>query len=219
MAEPFAIKDCSLITIATGRHAYSLREFNAHLREVAIESIYQHFWGGRLATQFDEPEFQNDFASWVARSLHDQELSEQLGILDPTAFSSLEELRSEAIDIVEARLAQRDFLSWVQVDRPFSFIRGQIVVFDTRRRIQTVAELDELLPHLSVGSIFYHFIDARRRAPIGEDDFRAWLSDFGEEHSPLIERLAAIEPYFGSLADLRQTLSTALHEYLQESPS
>ncbi|MBU0519893.1 hypothetical protein KJ564_13260 [bacterium] len=215
MAEPFAVKDCSQITLATGRHAHTLREFNAHLREVEIESIYQHFWGGRLAAQFDEPEFQNDFASWVSRGLHDQELSEQLGILDPTFFPDLEDLRSEIVDIVEARLAQRDHLSWVQVDRPFSFTRGQIVVLNTHRRIHTVKELGEALPYLSVGSIFYHFIDARRRPPMRVDDFRSWLENFGTEHQTLSDRLAAVEPYFGSLADLRARLTAVVQDYLE----
>ncbi|MFZ5432924.1 MAG: DUF5752 family protein [Calditrichota bacterium] len=214
MIEPFALKDCSQITISTGKHAYSLRELNTHLREVEIESIYQHFWGGRLAAQFDEPEFQNDFASWVSRGLHDQALSEQLGILNPTDYPDLEDLRTEIIDIVETRLAQQDFLSWMQVDHPFSFVRAQIVVFDTHRRLHDVHELAAAIPTISVGSIFYHFIDARRRDPIGKDDFRAWLDNFENEHDGLSEELAAVEPYFGSLTDLRAQLTDVFHKYL-----
>ena len=38
----------------------------------------------------------------------------------------------------------------------------------------------EAVPNMSVGSIFYHFIDARRRSPEMMDDFRTWLRSYGE---------------------------------------
>jgi hypothetical protein len=36
----FAIKDCALTTIATGRRAQTLRE----LRDIHPDCIYHHFW-------------------------------------------------------------------------------------------------------------------------------------------------------------------------------
>ena len=43
---------------------------------------------------------------------------------------------------------------------------------------------------MSVGSIFYHFIDARRRTPLGRNDFSSWLMGFGDEHRELLDRIA-----------------------------
>ncbi|MFH1011637.1 MAG: DUF5752 family protein [bacterium] len=215
--KPFAVKDCSMVAISAGRHARSLRELSMHLQAVELDSIYQHFWGGRLRPQFDEPEFQNDFASWVRHALHDHVLSEQLGVLDPTDYRHLEDLRAELVDIIEQRLAKNDYLSWAQAEQPFTFVKAQIVVFDTHRRIKDVEELCSVFPYLSLGSVFYHFIEARRREPMGIDDFRAWLARFNSQHQQLMEWLAAVDPYFGSLSDLRHRISEVLQRYLEKS--
>jgi hypothetical protein len=217
--KPFAVKDCSMIAMSAGRHARSLRELSMHLQAVELDSVYQHFWGGRMRPQFDEPEFQNDFASWIRHELHDHVLSEQIGILDPTDYAQLEDLRAELVDIIEQRLAKNDYLSWEQAERPFTFIKAQIVVFDTHRRIKDVEELGRVFPYLSLGSVFYHFIDARRREPMGIDDFRAWLVRFNGRHQRLIESLAAMDPYFGSMSDLRHRISEVLNKYLETSDS
>jgi hypothetical protein len=66
------------------------------------------------------------------------------------------------------------------------------------------------MPALSLGSIYYHVVDARRRPPQRVDDFRAWLSDFGNAYSQLIESLESVDPYFMSLAELRTALANAL---------
>ncbi|HEY3294078.1 MAG TPA: DUF5752 family protein [bacterium] len=213
MPEPFAVKDCALIAIATGRHARNLRELAGYLSEVPLGSIYHHFWGGRLHTQFDEPEFQNDFAGWVRHALHDEALSERLGMLDPTRVSDLEALRVELLDILDESLNSLENPPWAQADQPFSFVRSQLVIFDTQHRIAEPAGLKDIAPGFTVGTIFYHFIDARRRRPEGIDDFRGWLLDFGEEYKSLIDQLAAIDPYFRSLAELKDRLSTVFQTY------
>jgi len=173
MPEPFAIKDCALIAIATGRNARNLRELAGHLSEVHVGSIYHHFWGGRLHTQFDEPEFQNDFAGWARHALHDEALSERLGMLDPTRFRDLEALRLALLDVLDESLSFSENPPWAQADQPFSFVRSQLVIFDTQHRIEEPRGLKEVAPAFSVGTVFYHFIDARRRQPEGSDDFRA----------------------------------------------
>ncbi len=213
MPAPFALKDCSLIAIATGRHAYSLRELSAHLREVETDCIYQHFWGGRMRPQFDEPEFQNDFSAWVRRNLNDEELSEQFGVLNPLAFDSLESLRVEMMDLIETRLARRDAMNWIQAEFPFSFVRAQIVVFDTGIRFTSVEQLAARIPDMTVGSIYYHFIEGLPRKPVGFDDFRAWISQWGQPYDSLVSAIQTIDPYFSSLAVLRMQLSRVFSQF------
>jgi len=84
------------------------------------------------------------------------------------------------------------------------FVRGQIVVFDTGRRLSEAHELVQVLPQLSPGSVFYHVIDARSRAPQSCDDFSSWLRELPDSHDTLLARLADIDPYFVTLAELRQ---------------
>lgn len=210
--QPFVVKDCALTAISTGRRAQNLRELRDGLQTVHPGSIYYHFWGGLLRPRFDDPEYNNDFAAWARHGLHDATLAERLGIIDP-AYNDIEELRRELIETIEERLDETESPAWSPRDRQFNFIRGQTVVFDTHRRIADPRELARALPEMSVGSVYYHVIDARRREPIGSDDFRAWLLQFGDRHGELSARLAQVDPYFVSLPELRRDLAGIFADY------
>jgi hypothetical protein len=88
-------------------------------------------------------------------------------------------------------------------DRQFHFRRCQTVVFDTGVRIGRPEGLVAAVPAMSVGSIYYHVIDARRREPVRSDDFRTWLGQLGPTYDELCGWLEAIDPFFSTLADLR----------------
>ena len=98
----------------------------------------------------------------------------------PTAFADLESLRQELLEVIEQRLDEIETLPWAEPDMQFHFVRSQIIVFDTREKIEEPEQLVEAVPKMSVGSIFYHFIDARRRSPEMMDDFRSWLRSYGD---------------------------------------
>lgn len=208
----FIIKDCALAAIAVGRRAQNLRELRDHLLVVHPSCIYHHFWGGLLRPRFDDPEYNNDFASWARHALYDTTLAERLGVIDPAQFRDMEALRQELIDEIEERLDETEFLTWAKRDQQFHFIRSQVVVFDTLLRVDDPAEFADIIPNLTVGSIFYHFIDARRRTENGVDDFRGWLERRGE-CPRLCERLAALDPYFVTLMELRQQLGQIFADY------
>ena len=217
--QDFAIKDCALVSLATGVRAQSLPGLREGLLAVPADSVYHHFWGGLLRARFDDPEFNNDFAVWVRHALHDLPLAERLAVIDPADFADAEALRQEVLEVVEQRLDEIEAPAWAARDRQFHFMRGQLVVFDTERRVREPRELVELLPQLSPGSVFYHAIDARRRAPAGQDDFHAWLVDLDDGHEGLIERLAQIDPYFVSLPQLRDQYAAAIGAHFAGVPA
>jgi hypothetical protein len=107
---------------------------------------------------------------------------------------------------------------FTRADQQFHFSRSVIVVFDTHTTLSDPRELVDALPRMSVGSIFYHFVDARRREPIWKDDFQAWLLGFGSEYTKLIESIAMIDPYFESLFVIRDRLSQTFREYFGQTP-
>jgi AcrR family transcriptional regulator len=208
--EPFVIKDCALLSIATGRRAQNLQELRDHLSSIETSSVYYHFWGRLLRPRFDDPEYNNDFAAWVAHGLREHGLAERLAVIDPAAFSDLEDLRSEVVDVIDEHLDGTEHPAATRRRDRFHFRRAQTIVFDTGRRLVQPSELAAAVPKLSLGSIYYHFIDGRRRPPRRVDDFRLWLEAFGDRHSEIIARLEAVDPYFMSLAELRTALATAL---------
>lgn len=207
MADPFVVKDCTLISIATGEEAQNLRELSDRVKSIHPGCIYFHFWGGMLRSTFDEPEYQNDFAAWAWRSLHDSRLAERLAIIDPSQYQDLEDLRRELAEVIDERLAEEEYVPWARSGERFKFIRSQIVVFDTGIRISHPKEMAAWISRMSLGSIFYHFIDARRRTGQGKSDFSAWFQGFEESAcDKLGRRINRIDPYFTTLADLRHEL-------------
>lgn len=214
--KPFYIKDCALVALATGKKARLLQEFRHELRNISTMSIYHHFWGGLLQPRFEEREYNNDFAAWVRHGIHDAMLAERLSALAPNSFSDLEALRQEIIELIDIRLDEVEYLFWTRATQQFEFVCSQIVVFDTERQLRQPVELAPAMMNLSISSIFYHFIDARRRTADGRDDFSDWLISFGDEFNELREQLTSIDPYFGSLSELRNRLAHVFTSYFQE---
>lgn len=220
LPEKFRIKDCALIAIATGTRASTLSELRNNLLSTSEASIYFHFWGSLLHPRFVEREYNNDFASWAARSLHDSVLAERLAMVDPTEFESLEVMRRELVEIVEERMDERESPPWYVASDAFEFIRSQIVVFDTGMHAATPEELANFLPEISTSSVFYHFIDARRRLQgRHSDDFSVWLGGFPDPHKALCSRLGTIDSYFGSLPELKSTVLKVFQENFSRKES
>jgi hypothetical protein len=217
MAEPFAVTDCALISIATGEKAQNLRELRDRLLRVDQPAVmYYHFWDVLLRPQFADPEYQNDFAAWVYHELHDRRLAERLSIINPKDFRWMDDLRQKLVDVIEERMDEVDFIPQADVEHPFFFMRSQIVVFDTGIRIDSPAKLAELIPQMSSSSIFYHFIDSRRRTASGKNDFTEWLWDFEEKYADLADAVDAIDPYFSSLTEVRSQLSAVFANFMKE---
>ncbi len=213
---PFKVKDCALAALATGKSAQNLKELRDIIETVLPGSIYYHFWGGQLKPRFDDPEYHNDFASWARHALHDGILAEQLGMIDPTHLPDLEDMRRELVDTIEERLDTSEHIPWAPPDQKFHFITSQIVVFDTDNTIEQPIELVEAVPRMTSSSIFYHFIDARRRTFGNIDDFSAWLYGFEDRYVNLCRKLGEMDPFFYSLTELREQLSNLFRIYFEE---
>lgn len=212
----FNIMDCALIALATGIKAQNLRELRDKIKDIHQGSLYHHFWGNLLHPRFDDPEFQNDFAVWSKDDLHDLKIAEKLALVDPSGFYDLEDLRKEVIEIIDERLYELEYVPWAKPGEEFHFIRSQTVVFDTGQTYGDPRELAAMIPNMSLGSIFYHFIDSRRRTPQGKSDFSTWLEEgFDGKYKALMEDLDNIDPYFTTLNDLRDEINYVFNDYFK----
>jgi hypothetical protein len=211
----FEVRDCNLISMATGHRVLTLQELRNRLADIGAGSIFCHFWGGLLQARFEEREFNNDFAAWARHELHDHVLAERLAILDPFELSDPEELRSALLDLLDDRIDEEPYLARRLATREFHFLDAQIVTFATGSLLQSPAELAGAVPDMSVGSIFFHFIEARRRHAEGLDDFAAWLEGFDGRYAELIKRLRNIDPYFASLVELRREIGETVAACLE----
>ncbi len=214
--DSFAVSDCALLTIAAGERAINLRELAQGLRDVELDSIYHHCWGRLLQPQFDEPEYNNDFASWTYHHFHDKTVAERLSVIDPVEYADIEELRQDLLEIVETRLDESELAQFSRAGQQFIFLQSQLIALDTGRSVNHPRELAETISAMNAGSIYYHFIDARRRTADRRDDFSLWLTGWGDEYTPLIEAIGAIDPYFSSLQHIRVMLAGVCREHLTE---
>ena len=212
---PFRIKDCTIIVRMAGlREAMNLRELEERINTCPVECLFHHFCETVIRPTFDDPDYPNDFAQWASRQLRDRVLAERLANVNPYKFTSLEDLRKATLDIIQERLSELDHIPWAPNGNVFHFMQAVTVVYDTGIMIDSIKDLSDQLPHMSHGSIYYHFVEARRRTENGTDDFSVWLFDKKEETDPLIKALSEIDFYFLSLAELKQTLIDTVYGFV-----
>jgi len=212
----FTVKDCTLLTRMSGLPpAINLRELRDRLAVCSEDVLYHHFCETLLVPQFDYPDYRNDFAVWARHHLRDDVLGERLGIIDPYGFSSLEDLRTLVLDIIDEHLSERVTVPWAPPGHEFCFMEASTVVFDTGRRLDRPEELSAEMSSMTNGSIYFHFLEARRRPPLGMDDFSAWLSSLEGDWTPYIAALQTIDFPFYTLTEIRKELVRVLTEVRQ----
>ena len=136
-------------------------------------------------------------------------------MVDPTDHDDLESLRRELVDAIERELDSSDTLAWTSREQRFHFVRSQIVVFNTHHVVQEPSGLAGAVATMSRSSVFYHFVDARRRTPTSTDDFSTWVTDLDDSlYSDLCVRLRGIDPFFKTLTEIREELVRTFEEFL-----
>lgn len=217
----FEIKDCTLISRMAGIDtALNLRELRERVKVCPVECLFHHFCETVIRPAFDDPEYRNDFAIWASRDLRDRVLAERLGVINPYTLSDFEELRATVIEIIDDRLAELPNIPWVPKGQDFRFMQAVTVVFDTRHKLHAPADLRRKLPHMSLSSIYYHFVESRRRTENGMDDFTAWLTGFGSETKRVVNALSRLDFYFLTLPTLKRDLVDVVNRTIAlEHPS
>ncbi len=209
--EPFIIRDCTLLLKMGGvPAAINLRELRERISVCGGNVLYHHFCETLLRPSFDNPDYRNDFAVWVKLHLGDRVLAERLGILDPYSFASMEELRAATLELIDDRLSEVPVVPSADAGSEFFFTEATTVVFDTGERVDKPGKLQAALRRMTNGSIYFHFLEARRRPPIGADDFSAWLDGFGDSYEEYVRALRSIDTAFYTLGELRGALIDAV---------
>ena len=208
---PFAVKDCALLVRMSGLPpAINLRELRERVAACSENVLFHHFCETLLRPTFDNPDYRNDFAVWAKWYLTDRVLAERLGILDPYTVKSLDELRAITLDIIDERLSEVVAIPSAAPGDEFYFLEATTVVFDTGERVNSPKELGAAIRKMTNGSIFFHFLEARRRVPVGMDDFSAWLKSEEKKNAKYIRALREIDFYFHSLSNLKEEIIAAL---------
>jgi hypothetical protein len=216
---PFEVKDCTLITRMGGvPSAINRRELRERLAMCPLACLFHHFCETVIRPSFDDPEFRNDLAVWSARQLRDPVLAERLGAINPYNYDNLEALREHLIEVLDDRLAEVPYYSHTPAFEEFRFMRAMTAVFRTGMILEKPDDLVANISQFSYSSIYYHFVEARRRTDRGDDDFSAWLGDFGNGAEPILEALRNLDFYYLTLPELKRALVDALNAAWSEVP-
>lgn len=214
----FIVRDCALICRTAGlAPVANLRELRDRLAICPAASIYHHFCETKLRPSFDDPDYPNDFASWCARALQDRVLAERLSVIDGYDYQDLEKLRADTLDIIDERLAESVSAPWAIQGEQFEFIQAMTVVFDTETTLQSLADLADATASMTLGSVYFHFVEARRRQPLGQDDFSAWIGSWDDKPDALLRDLRALDVHFLALPQLRERIQETVRRHFQGS--
>jgi hypothetical protein len=209
----FEVKDCTIIRRMGGVDAaVNLRELLQRIKVCPIECLYYHFCETLIRPTFDDPKFRNDFALWSAHKLRDNVLAEKLGIINPYSFGTFEGVREKTIEIIDERLSELVHIPWVPPGDGFTFMRAATVVFPAGIELYTPDDFLARLPDMSPSSIYYHFLEARRRTPDKVDDFSFWLQFFEPRPEAILRGLETIDFYFLNLTQLKQNIIKTLKD-------
>ena len=108
-------------------------------------------------------EYPNDFAFWAANALHDLKLAEKLSSIDPFEYENLTQIREALVELLEEYLWDFPYNPQVLPGFELYFCEASAVVMRSGIAAQTLRQFCAGLQTVGLDSVYYHFIEARRR--------------------------------------------------------
>ncbi len=208
----FEFSEYFRMTMPTGNKATNLRELLQFLREMTEPVLKYHLWQSRLNITQPSLEYSNDFAAWAATGLHDDLLAEKLSGIDPFDYQNLTQVREAMVEMLEEYLWDSSHYPQVRPGYELYFCEASAVVLHAGISARTLREFCGALQTVGLDSVYYHFVEARRR--LGDrkmDDFSRWIADNFTMPS-LVTAIREIDLYFYTLAEIRDTILALVQE-------
>ena len=196
-AAPFIFHSERRIVRLTARTASTLSELIEQIESVSGASIFFHTHQQYLSHHFQRPAYYNDFAAWLLTGIQEAALAEKVAMIDLLAFSAIRPLREAILEVLHAHPPGDGPPRQCRPGAEFHFCESQSFVFRTGLVAHSVKEFFEVLPRVTVVSLYHHFFEARLRLEHPTNDFSMWLEARGEpDLARAVERL---DPYAVSL--------------------
>jgi hypothetical protein len=207
--EPFEFKQCISILKSTGEKAKNLRELRNIIAVINDDCIfhhtYQYFIKGHVL------EYTNDFAHWAGESLEERALSEHLSNIDPYDYKNISDLKNKLLEVIDNYLENFPEPREAMPGDEFYFNETITLIFPAGIRAKNLAEFLTAIKYIDMGSIYYHFFEARIRLGGGTDDFSRWIEDtFGKQE--LVDKIKTIDPFMHDLEGIRKHIAEAVEE-------
>lgn len=202
---PFQFMAASTLIRITGQRAWTLAELLEEIRRCPDASIFNHAFQSLEQHHFLTEGFSNDFAQWALVACNEPRLAEQLASLDIRNYETLAALRTDLVGTVENYLQRAGEAAYRKAFEPFYFCEAVTVTIPTQWQAQTLGEFCDAIRHVSIHTVYYHFVAARLREPLMVNDFSYWLED-SVGLKELADRIDQIDIYTNTLEDVRQRI-------------
>jgi hypothetical protein len=201
----FHFMGCIEIKELLGRKADDEQELLDLIEEVPLDSIYYHTHSYFLRHYYIAGAYSNDFANWAAIQVRDRVLGEKLAVVAPSGEKSLEDIRSELIDIIDIHLSSINIVPRVVYGDPFYFMQSKIIEVPTGAIVTNLEEFYEKLEIVDASAIYNHVFEARLRDRQGKSDFALWFKE-ALNMKELADKCEMIDSYMYTLEGLRWQL-------------
>jgi len=190
----------------TGFRARNLRELVDIIKIIPGSSIFQHTHIFLQKKKRIMPEHTNDFAYWVASTLGEHQVGEELASIDLLEFSSIRALREKIINVIENNLFERkEPLRMAPKGMDFEFIKSHSFILPTPYVAKNLSQFIKVLKKITVRSIYFHVFEARLRLEKGVNDFSKWI-DTSLAYPKIAGRISSLDPYTHTLEGLRKSI-------------
>jgi uncharacterized protein DUF5752 len=202
---PFYFNSASHLLRIGKEKANNLQELLDAIRGCPDASIFQHTFQTLEEHHFIREGFSNDFSHWAFAACNEVELAERLAAIDVREFTSIPALRERIIHLIETYLQKNPRAGSKQAMEPFYLMAADVVVVPTPYVARNLEEFAEGLRKVSIHSIYYHFIDARLRLKLNNNDFSIWLEQ-ELDMTQAADRLNRIDIYTSTLDGVRRSI-------------
>lgn len=202
---PFYFNSAAHLLRISREKAATLEELLEAIRRCPDACIFQHMFQTLEEHHFIREGFSNDFAHWAFYACNEIALAERLAALDVREFTAIAALRARLITSLEAYLSDNPQAAKRVATEPFYLMAADLVVIPTPYVARTLEEFAEGLRKVTVHSVSYHFIDARLRLKLNNNDFSVWLEE-EMDRGQAADRLNRIDIYTTTLEGVRRSI-------------
>jgi len=214
MAEPFRFYTEAGLVLHTNFKAESLKSLLYGLKKVSGSSIFYHLHHSLLRRHFAASDYMNDFARWVLVQLGQNSLAEKLSAVDPIAHRSVREAREKLIECVSEYVGAGEIFFRVSEGNEFHFLQLKSFIAPLNIVADDLYTFYQGLQKATLGTLFFHLIEAPIRLEKASNDFSEWLQSSLNENE-LAAEIGSINPYMYNLWELKKELINKVRSRIQ----
>ncbi len=215
MEDVFQFLSSASLEKLTGKKVYNLEDLLDLIKTCPDSSIFYHTFSAFLKMREVQVPYNTDFAIWVSRCLHEKALAEKLMAVDLSEYSTIKSLKARLIEVIESYREEKPDAFKKIANEPFYLHDIIRIVYRTDKFAYDLKSFRDLLPRISVYSMYFHFIESRLHTRLQTDDFSTWIEE-NLNIPDLAQMIREIDINLYTLEGLRTRIIQLIDEYLEK---